>query len=117
MVWVKAFGILVEAQGEGAAQSAARSGHPVIGESGERKGKTLPLINTDDTDQEWGGKVKVYANLRPSARRTRVDGARLECLGMTSVKSFGILVGARGEGCGSPVQTGQVPDKTDRAHI
>jgi hypothetical protein len=56
MVSVKAFGILVEAQGEGAAQSAARSGHPVIGESGDRKGKTLPLINTDDTDRNQGWK-------------------------------------------------------------
>ena len=25
--------------------------------------KTLPLINTDDTDQEWSRKAEVYANL------------------------------------------------------
>jgi hypothetical protein len=47
----KRFRILVEAWGEG---WRLRSGDPMIGESRViGKPKPLPLINTDDTDQEW----------------------------------------------------------------
>jgi hypothetical protein len=50
--------------------------HVITGIAVIGKAKTLPLLNTDGTDRE------VHANL--------------ECLGMTSVKLFGILVNGGG---------------------
>jgi hypothetical protein len=47
-----------------------------------------------------GGVIaEVRANLCPSTRKPRVDGAQLGWLGIGACKYFGILVEARGEGC------------------
>jgi hypothetical protein len=45
-------GITWDTMGSPGRGEAQRSGDPVIGESGDRKSKTSPLMNTDDTDQE-----------------------------------------------------------------
>ena len=43
--------------------------------------------------------------------------ANLGWLGTASVKCFGILVGVQGGGYPKMVQTGQIPDRIDRADI
>jgi hypothetical protein len=67
------------------------AGTPVIAEIG--KGKTLPLINTDDTDQS--GKAAGEGACAPWLSSTC---ANLERLGMGSCKCFGILVEGQGDG-------------------
>jgi hypothetical protein len=61
-------------------------------------GKESGNQNRSDRNRVIGKISETYANLCPSTRKPRVDGARLGCLGMMSVKAFGILVEARGEG-------------------
>ena len=85
----KPFGILVDGQGGGGAQSA-----PIAEIAGIGKPKTLPLINTDDTDQNTamakptaggGGATRVDQNLERirlyvvgrSSGRTRVSPTEL----------------------------------------
>jgi hypothetical protein len=75
MTRVKAFGILVEARGEGVR---------IAGIADVARNRTKP--------------AQTCANLCPSTRTPRADEARLGWLGMTAGKCFGILVDGWGEG-------------------
>jgi hypothetical protein len=71
------------------------------------KSKTSPLMSTDDTDQEKRlNPTPIYNPNAPTLRQSLLIHAKtahgrgpVGCLGITSVKAFGILIGARGEGC------------------
>jgi hypothetical protein len=79
MTSVKAFGILIGAQGEGVgAQSAPRSGNSVIGTSGDQRWKPL--------------------NRTPNSTLMRQVHANLGWTGMKSLKCTPIWDGGRGEG-------------------
>jgi len=104
MTLVKPFGILVEGQGGGGGRAKRAPIADIAGiarDRRDRKGKISPLINTDDTDRKKAKNAEVHANLYPSTRTSRVDGARLGWLGMTLVKPFGILVEGQGGGGGA----------------
>jgi hypothetical protein len=68
----------------------------------DRKGKTLPLIHADDTDQKDHSRGRlcdtILVDPTPISPKMLQIYAKLGWLGMTSVKPFGILVEARGRG-------------------
>jgi len=53
-------------------------------------------------DQEWGWKAEVYANLCPSTRKPRVDGARLGWPGMDPAQTYANLGWVGGGRGGAP---------------
>jgi len=72
MMCGKCFGILIEGEGEGGAQGA-----PIAVIASHRRDRKTKTYRGLSADQEWGWKAESYANLCPSTRKPRVDGARL----------------------------------------